>query len=46
MCSELPKGRKQLKAKCLQQLEAIAKSEEPLVKKNALVAIERITWMP
>ena len=44
--ADAPKGRKQLKAKCLQQLEAIAKSEEPLVKKNALVAIERITWMP
>ena len=40
-----PKGRKQLQS-CLDQLEVLALSQEELVKKHTLIAIERITWKP
>ena len=37
---------KQLKSICLDQVEALALSKEDLVKKEAIIAIERITWTP
>lgn len=44
--ADAPKGRKQLQQQCLDDLQALAESSEPLVRKNALIAIQRITWAP
>ena len=44
--ADSPKGRKQLQQMCLEQLQVLTKSVEPLVAKNAIIAVERITWTP
>jgi len=41
-----PRARKALHSMCLDQLTALCESVEPLVRKNALIAVERITWEP
>jgi len=43
--ADAPKGRKQLQ-QVIKDLEVLAASEDALVKKHALIAIERITWKP
>ena len=43
--SDSPLGRKQLQA-CLGDLEALAQSDEPLVKKHATIAVQRVKWAP
>jgi len=40
-----PQGRKHLQA-CLADLETLAQSEEPLVKKHATIAVQRVKWSP
>jgi len=43
--SDSPIGRKQLQA-ALGDLEALAQSDEPLVKKHATIAVQRVKWSP
>lgn len=43
--AEEPKGRKQLQP-ALAQLEPLTESAEPLVRKHAASAVERVTWKP
>jgi len=42
--ADAPKGRKYMKKAALADLKLLAQSSEPLVQKNALIAIERIEW--
>jgi len=44
--ADAPKGRKQLKEIALEDLKILALSSEPLVQKNAMIAVERVTWTP
>jgi len=44
--ADSPKGRKQLQQMCLEDLKVLAQSAEPLVQKNAQIAVDRITWTP
>ena len=43
--ADSPLGRKQLHT-CLGDLEALAQSDEPLVKKHATIAVQRVKWAP
>ena len=43
--ADAPKGRKQLQ-QVIGDLETLSQSSDPLVRKHALIAIERVTWKP
>ncbi|KAL1525520.1 hypothetical protein AB1Y20_020376 [Prymnesium parvum] len=43
--ADLVIGRKQLQA-CLKDLDILSKSNEPLVRKHATIAVERVKWQP
>jgi hypothetical protein len=43
--AEEPKGRKQLQ-RSLKELQPLAACEEPLLQKNAAIAIQKVTWKP
>ena len=44
--AENPASRKELKKSALAELPVLAACNEPLLRKNAEIAIEKVTWMP